>query len=397
MSRPIEAPEAPVRFSHFYRDHFPIAWRGLARLGVAAPDCEDAAQEVFVTAYRRWHTFDGARERRAWLFGIVRKIAWRYRRGESRRTRRQRAFAAVEPAAICVETAVREHEAWTQLRAFLDGLDADKREAFVLGELEQLGRVELGAALGISPNTAYSRLQAARRRFFEHFAALGDDGCAHVLAHAEHVPRPPEHARAQVWIAIAPSIGAGAKAGAPIAAAIARAAGWGWTSKLAISAVALTTTAVAVGGLAAVPEHDADAADTAQLAAADGAHADTDAARTTPALLPSPSGPRTAAVLDASGTEGSPSHRARTPRAAGTALESLDDADLEAEIAMLIAAREAMIHGDTASARRELARHRARFAGHGRLVRLRRQIERELDTRMINLAGAGDVHVQEHE
>ncbi|MBK8238694.1 MAG: sigma-70 family RNA polymerase sigma factor [Deltaproteobacteria bacterium] len=395
MSRPIEAPEAPVRFSHFYRDHFPIAWRGLARLGVAPPDCEDATQDVFVTAYRRWHAFDGARERRAWLFGIVRKIAWRYRRGESRRTRRQRAFAAVEPAAICVETAVREHEAWTQLRAFLDGLDADKREAFVLGELEQLGRVELGAALGISPNTAYSRLQAARRRFFEHFAALGDDGCAHVLAHAEHVPRPPEHARAQVWIAIAPSIGAGAKAGAPIAAAIARAAGWGWTSKLAISAVALTTTAVAVGGLAAAPTEAADRAD--PIAAHDGALADTDAARTTPALLPSAAGARAVAVLDASGDQGSPSHRTRAPRGVGAAVGLPGDADLEAEIAMLIAAREAMIHGDSASARRELARHRARFAGHGRLVRLRRQIERELDTRMINLAGAGDVHVQEHE
>lgn len=391
MSRAIAAPEAPIRFSHFYRDHFPIAWRGLARLGVAPLDCEDAAQDVFVTAYRRWHAYEGDRERRAWLFGIVRKIAWRYRRGESRRTRRHRAYATLEPEAVCVETSAREREAWDRLRAFLELLDADKREAFVLGELEQLGRIELGAALGVNPNTAYSRLQAARRRFFEHFAALGDDGCAHVLAHAEHEPRPPEQARAGVWIALAPLVG---ESTAAIGGA-ATTAGWTWTTKLAIASVTLATIGV-VTRAELGPSRRTGSDATAALATShdDGATHDGVTAGAPPALLPDAS--------DRSGLEPAAdptsAEEPAVPRSRGTRAPAgavLDDADLEAEIALLIAARQAMIDGDVVAARRELSRHRTRFDVKGRLVRLRRQIERELETRVIGRGGAGDVQGQE--
>jgi RNA polymerase sigma-70 factor (ECF subfamily) len=47
----------------------------------------------------------------------------------------------------------------------LDALDADKREVFVLAEVEQMSAPEIAEVLGIPVNTVYSRLRAARQAF----------------------------------------------------------------------------------------------------------------------------------------------------------------------------------------------------------------------------------------
>jgi hypothetical protein len=55
------------------------------------------------------------------------------------------------------------------LREFLATLDGDKREVFVLAELEGLTCREVADALTISPNTASSRLRVARQAFTDYF------------------------------------------------------------------------------------------------------------------------------------------------------------------------------------------------------------------------------------
>ncbi len=56
-------------------------------------------------------------------------------------------------------------EAARLLRALLETLDEDKREVFVLAELEQMSVPEIAAALELNVNTTHSRLRAARRGF----------------------------------------------------------------------------------------------------------------------------------------------------------------------------------------------------------------------------------------
>lgn len=41
-------------FCSAYREHFTFVWRTLLRLGVPSDEVEDALQEVFVIAFRRW-------------------------------------------------------------------------------------------------------------------------------------------------------------------------------------------------------------------------------------------------------------------------------------------------------------------------------------------------------
>ena len=48
---------------------------------------------------------------------------------------------------------------------FLDTLDEARRSAFILSELEQMTGAEVSAALGVNPNTMFSRVSTARKAF----------------------------------------------------------------------------------------------------------------------------------------------------------------------------------------------------------------------------------------
>lgn len=167
LVKDLEAPTYPAleEFVRFYRANFDVTWRTLLRLGVEHRDCEDATQEVFTTACLRWNSLRDRALRRAWLFGITRRVAYRFRRTRARSNRREHAFAQVSSLAEQGVGADRRRDALDELTQFLDRLDERKRAVFVLGEIEQLTRQELGDALCINPNTAYSQLQAVRREF----------------------------------------------------------------------------------------------------------------------------------------------------------------------------------------------------------------------------------------
>ena len=62
------------------------------------------------------------------------------------------------------ETAAK-HEAATFLRGFLATLDDDRRDVFVLAELEQLKAAEIATVLNTPVNTIYSRVRLARIEF----------------------------------------------------------------------------------------------------------------------------------------------------------------------------------------------------------------------------------------
>lgn len=56
-------------------------------------------------------------------------------------------------------------EAIRILDVLLGQLDGEKREIFVLAEIEQLSSVEIAEVLEINVNTVYSRLRVARQEF----------------------------------------------------------------------------------------------------------------------------------------------------------------------------------------------------------------------------------------
>ena len=70
------------------------------------------------------------------------------------------------------ERGVARHQAGAILDDFLGSLDADKCAVFVLSEIAAMSAPEIGALLGVKPNTVYSRLRLARQRVRERYRAL---------------------------------------------------------------------------------------------------------------------------------------------------------------------------------------------------------------------------------
>ncbi|MCA9718776.1 MAG: sigma-70 family RNA polymerase sigma factor, partial [Myxococcales bacterium] len=243
----------PASFASLYRRHFEVVRRSVARLGIDAAELDDVVQDVFITAYRRRGDFDPRRgSTRAWLLGISRRVAFRYRRSRARRLRKTAALASEPRPRRDPERELAAREAEAALRAFLDSLDEERREVFVLGELEGLNRRELGRALGINPNTAYSRLRAARGAFARAFP--GDRG--EPVRRAEPWDRASlDASRRRVWVALVPLFGAlaptRATAATTAATTAARVKGglivW-LQGQAARNVIAFATTVVALGG-----------------------------------------------------------------------------------------------------------------------------------------------------
>ena len=157
-------PAATRSFVAIYRAEFGFVWRILRRLGVAAEQLEDAAQEVFLVLHRRLPGLAPDVSMRSWLFGSARRVAADLRRGQHRRERRLQAHAVV--GELRGQTRPGEQaEAAEFVQRFLARLDEDKRMVFVLTDLEGMTAPEIAVALDVKLNTVYSRLRAARAEF----------------------------------------------------------------------------------------------------------------------------------------------------------------------------------------------------------------------------------------
>jgi RNA polymerase sigma-70 factor (ECF subfamily) len=158
-------------FDAVYREHFRFVWRTARRLGLEGSAVDDVVQEVFLVVHRRLGDFEGRSSTKTWLYGIVRRVV-----ADHRRTlRRKPALTACPPPGSDLEAlpgyeqdpeaSVEHAERVRLLHRLLGELDEDKREVFVLAELEGLTIGEIAEALDANANTIASRLRAARREF----------------------------------------------------------------------------------------------------------------------------------------------------------------------------------------------------------------------------------------
>jgi RNA polymerase sigma-70 factor (ECF subfamily) len=159
-------------FEALYREHFRFVWRIVRRLGTDAQLVDDVVQDVFLVVHRRLGDFQGRSSAKTWLYGIVRRVAADHRRTLRRKPGLDAAAAAAQsdPDAMTSgeqspQASAEQAERVRLLHRLLGELDDDKREVFVLSELEGLTMAEIAEALDVNPNTISSRLRAARREF----------------------------------------------------------------------------------------------------------------------------------------------------------------------------------------------------------------------------------------
>jgi RNA polymerase sigma-70 factor (ECF subfamily) len=165
-------PAAPLTFQEVYDGNVDYVWKTVCRLGVHGPAVEDAVQEVFVVVHRKLASFEGRSSMHTWLFQIARRVVHDHRRTVRRKERPPGPNQSVpDLGAVAADestspdAAARRAEAARVLYKLLDNLDTDKREVFILAELDQLAAPKIADVLGINVNTVYSRLRLAREAF----------------------------------------------------------------------------------------------------------------------------------------------------------------------------------------------------------------------------------------
>lgn len=150
--------------------HAAFLHRMVLGLGVRPADAEDICQEVLLIVHRKLHDFRGG-SLRAWLYGISTRVVSDYSRRAHVRREIPTESLPDRPLDASQADELDHRRAEARLLRVLDELDADKRAAFILYEVEELTLKEVAQALGCPLQTAYSRLQAARQHVRDAFAA----------------------------------------------------------------------------------------------------------------------------------------------------------------------------------------------------------------------------------
>lgn len=155
----------PGAFRALYEAHFDFAWRTARRLGLPESDVDDVVQESFAIAWQGLHRFTYGRFS-TWLYRIVANLV-----AERLRRLRVRDFFSglLKRSQPEQEETIAGHlEARQSLRnmeLLLRKMSREKREVFVLFEIEGLSHQEIAELTGVKVETVRSRLHYARKNF----------------------------------------------------------------------------------------------------------------------------------------------------------------------------------------------------------------------------------------
>jgi RNA polymerase sigma-70 factor (ECF subfamily) len=160
-------------FDEIYDELFPFVWRSVRRLGVVDSAVDDVVQDVFIVVHRRLAAFEGTGAMKSWLFGIVLRVVKDLRRTLRRKPAQLGGSAATDDdvdgmadrASNNPHESLAKAEAVKLLHVALDAMPDERKEVFILSELEQMTVPEISVAIGANVNTTYSRLRAARADF----------------------------------------------------------------------------------------------------------------------------------------------------------------------------------------------------------------------------------------
>ena len=135
--------------------------------------CEDIAQDVFFTAYRKLASFDPARSNfSTWLFTIARNKS-------INALKKKRAFSVTElPEKADTRDPLHDlakKEFFDQLDRKLRALPSRQRRAFILAEFQKLSYAEIAQIEGARLGTIKSRINRAKKKLRTALEEFGGD------------------------------------------------------------------------------------------------------------------------------------------------------------------------------------------------------------------------------
>jgi RNA polymerase sigma-70 factor (ECF subfamily) len=180
-AHPLSEVPLPVArdFGAFYDEYVNFVWAAARRLGILDGALDDVVQEVFLVAHRKLSAELPSTVLRSWMYSIVIRVVRSHRRTAMRKDVRYRsASTPLDPDDLPAPNSrtpfasIEHADSVRLLHAALSELADEKREVFVLAELEELTEAEIAAVLGENANTVHSRLRVARKDFNRAVARL---------------------------------------------------------------------------------------------------------------------------------------------------------------------------------------------------------------------------------
>ena len=151
-----------------------VAFRVLQRLGVRNEEIDDALQAVLIAVDRKFDEIPNRAELRAYTCAVCVNVAREVGRRRNRHAVRNTTLEELEEAPLSLDAdpadAFERKQTLAMVQRILESMDPERREVFVLYELEELSGREIAEHLGIPPGTVASRLRKAREDFREALA-----------------------------------------------------------------------------------------------------------------------------------------------------------------------------------------------------------------------------------
>ncbi len=144
-------------YDQFFSSHYDPVRRAVTLAVGNAAMAEDATQEAFARAYRRWARVSEMDDPRAWVIVVAINIA---RRAFSRR----RLLPWTGPDPVSSEDVALLVATSATVTALLAGLTRRQRTALVLRYLADLSYADIGRAMGCAESTARATVHQALQR-----------------------------------------------------------------------------------------------------------------------------------------------------------------------------------------------------------------------------------------
>ncbi len=150
-------------------------FRYVARLVRDEAAAEDAVGEVFLDVWRQAGRFEGRSSVSTWLLSIARFKALSALRGRREGQLDEEYAETIEDEADTPEIAVQKEGKAAAIRACLDKLSREHREAIDLVYYHEKSLEEVAAIVGVPEATVKTRLFYARKKLSELLAGAGID------------------------------------------------------------------------------------------------------------------------------------------------------------------------------------------------------------------------------
>jgi RNA polymerase sigma-70 factor (ECF subfamily) len=137
--------------------------RRFLRLQVAPSELDDVVQDTVIRAYRSLPRFRAESSGRTWLLAIARRAAADAARRGARHRRVRARVEREHVGAAPIADPGDEHA----LEELVAGLDAERREAFVLTQIVGCAYLEAAEICGVPVGTIRSRVARAREQLLE--------------------------------------------------------------------------------------------------------------------------------------------------------------------------------------------------------------------------------------